>query len=54
MKVLRDTMATPTYECLHFILLQSHKSTVWSVRHLPQNRDVFMTTGGNGTLHLWK
>ncbi|ELU12911.1 hypothetical protein CAPTEDRAFT_173958 [Capitella teleta] len=33
---------------------KSHKSTVWSVRHLPQNRDVFMTTGGNGSLHLWK
>ena len=23
-------------------------------RHLPQNRDVFMTTGGNGSLELWK
>jgi len=32
----------------------AHSSTVWSVRHLPQNRDVFMTTGGNGTLNLWK
>lgn len=32
----------------------AHKSTVWQCRHLPQNRDVFMTTGGNGSLNLWK
>jgi WD40 repeat protein len=32
----------------------AHKSsTLWCVRHLPQNRDVFMTSGG-GSLHLWK
>ncbi|MCL4134470.1 UNVERIFIED_CONTAM: hypothetical protein GTU68_040716, partial [Idotea baltica] len=33
---------------------QSHDSTVWCCRHLPQNRDLFSTTGGNGSLHLWK
>ncbi|XP_069464246.1 dynein axonemal assembly factor 10 isoform X1 [Ambystoma mexicanum] len=33
---------------------KAHKSTVWQVRHLPQNRDIFMTTGGAGSLHLWK
>ncbi|XP_013404845.1 WD repeat-containing protein 92 isoform X2 [Lingula anatina] len=33
---------------------KAHKSTVWNVRHLPQNRDIFMTTGGTGTLCLWK
>ncbi|XP_072437643.1 dynein axonemal assembly factor 10 isoform X1 [Chiloscyllium punctatum] len=33
---------------------KAYKSTVWQVRHLPQNRDVFMTTGGAGNLHLWK
>ncbi|XP_062502870.1 dynein axonemal assembly factor 10-like [Corticium candelabrum] len=33
---------------------KAHKSTIWCVRHLPQNRDIFMTTGGNGTLNLWK
>jgi len=32
---------------------KAHKSTVWLVKHLPQNRDVFMTTGGNGSLNLW-
>ncbi|UYV74612.1 WDR92 [Cordylochernes scorpioides] len=33
---------------------KAHKSTIWTVRHLPQNREVFMTTGGNGSLCLWK
>ena len=33
---------------------QAHKSTIWCGRHLPQNRDVFMTSGGNGSLSLWK
>uniref|UniRef100_A0AAQ4RLQ9 Dynein axonemal assembly factor 10 n=1 Tax=Gasterosteus aculeatus aculeatus TaxID=481459 RepID=A0AAQ4RLQ9_GASAC len=35
-------------------LFQAHKSTIWQVKHLPQNRDIFMTTGGAGNLHLWK
>ena len=29
-----------------FLSQEAHKSTVWGVSHLPQNRDVFMTTGG--------
>lgn len=33
---------------------KAHDSTVWQVRHLPQQRDIFMTTGGNGSLNLWK
>ncbi|XP_076809462.1 dynein axonemal assembly factor 10-like [Clavelina lepadiformis] len=33
---------------------KAHKSTVWLVKHLPQNRDIFMTTGGSGSLSLWK
>jgi len=33
---------------------RAHKSTVWLCRHLPQNRDVFMTCGGNGGLNLYK
>lgn len=33
---------------------KAHDSTVWSVKHLPQNREIFMTTGGAGTLCLWK
>jgi hypothetical protein len=37
-----------------YLVEQAHKSTVWLARHLPQNRDVFITTGGNGTLNLYK
>lgn len=29
-------------------------TTVWTVRHLPQNRDIFITSGGNGGLNLSK
>ncbi|KFM80673.1 WD repeat-containing protein 92, partial [Stegodyphus mimosarum] len=35
------------------LIKKAHKSTVWLARHLPQNRDVFMTTGGSGSLCLW-
>lgn len=31
-----------------------HTSTAWRCRHLPQNRDVFMSTSGNGHCYLWK
>ncbi|XP_055334847.1 dynein axonemal assembly factor 10-like isoform X2 [Paramacrobiotus metropolitanus] len=34
--------------------LKAHDSTIWACRHLPQNRDVFMTCGGEGSLSLWK
>uniref|UniRef100_A0A3P8UJL4 Dynein axonemal assembly factor 10 n=1 Tax=Cynoglossus semilaevis TaxID=244447 RepID=A0A3P8UJL4_CYNSE len=33
---------------------KAHKSTIWQVKHLPQNREIFMTAGGAGNLHLWK
>ncbi|XP_049592865.1 dynein axonemal assembly factor 10 [Syngnathus scovelli] len=33
---------------------KAHKSTIWQVRHLPQNREIFLTAGGSGNLHLWK
>jgi len=36
------------------VTTKSHKSTIWCGAHLPQNRDVFITSGGNGSLHLWK
>ena len=32
----------------------AHKSTIWGVRHIPQNRDLFTTLGGTGALNLWK
>ncbi|CAF1262949.1 unnamed protein product, partial [Rotaria sordida] len=34
--------------------LKAHNSTVWLGRHLPQNRDIFMTCGGSGSYYLWK
>uniref|UniRef100_A0A665TLW0 Dynein axonemal assembly factor 10 n=2 Tax=Echeneis naucrates TaxID=173247 RepID=A0A665TLW0_ECHNA len=33
---------------------KAHKSTIWQVKHLPQNRDIFVTAGGAGNLHVWK
>eukprot|EP00638_Chattonella_subsalsa_P009882 CAMPEP_0117747132 /NCGR_PEP_ID=MMETSP0947-20121206/8332_1 /TAXON_ID=44440 /ORGANISM="Chattonella subsalsa, Strain CCMP2191" /LENGTH=321 /DNA_ID=CAMNT_0005564533 /DNA_START=163 /DNA_END=1128 /DNA_ORIENTATION=+ len=33
---------------------KAHKSTVWLCRHLPQNRDIFMTGGGNGGFNIYK
>ena len=33
---------------------KAHKATVWMGRHLPQNRDLFMTCGGNGGLNMYK
>ena len=32
----------------------AHKSTIWGIRHFPQNRDLFTTLGGNGALNLYK
>jgi len=33
---------------------RAHRSTIWFGRHLPQNRDIFMTGGGNGGLNIYK
>lgn len=33
---------------------KAHGSTVWLGKHLPQNREVFMTCGGAGSMYLWK
>ena len=32
----------------------AHRSTVWVAKHLPQNRDIFMTGGGNGGFNIYK
>lgn len=40
--------ALGSYGCV-----QGAKSTVWCVRHLPQNREVFASCGGTGTIRLW-
>lgn len=33
---------------------RAHRSTVWISKHLPQNRDLFMTGGGNGGFNIYK
>lgn len=37
-----------------YVTEKCHKSTVWMARHLPQNRDVWMTSGGNGGINLYR
>lgn len=34
-------------------VISGGRSTVWCVRHVPQNRDLFVTCGGTGSLRLW-
>lgn len=34
-------------------VISGAKSTVWCVKHLPQNRDIFVTGGGSGSIRLW-
>jgi hypothetical protein len=43
-----------SYSMITYVHIQAHKATVWCVRHLPQNRDLFMTGGGNGGFNLYK
>ena len=33
---------------------KAHRSTVWISKHLPQNRDIIMTGGGNGGFNIYK
>ena len=37
-----------------YLTERAHKSTVWLAKALPQNRDLFMTGGGNGGFNLYK
>ena len=48
---MRTQHPTAGFSCLSE---RAHKATVWCVRHLPQNRDLFMTGGGNGGFNLYK
>lgn len=32
----------------------AQKATLWGIKHVPQNRDLFVTLGGNGALNLYK
>lgn len=33
---------------------KAHRSTVWLGKHMPQNRDIFATLGGNGGFNIYK
>eukprot|EP01036_Dinobryon_divergens_P034630 gene34630-44768_t len=48
---MRTQHPTEGFACLSE---RAHKATVWLVRHLPQNRDLFMTGGGNGGFNVYK
>lgn len=48
---MRTQHPTEGFACLSE---RAHKATVWCVRHLPQNRDLFMTGGGNGGFNIYK
>lgn len=34
-------------------VISGAKATVWTVKHLPQNRDIFVTGGGAGSIRIW-
>lgn len=34
-------------------VISGAKATVWCVRHLPQNREIFMSGGGTGSIRVW-
>lgn len=48
---MRTQHATAGFSCLSE---KAHKATVWCIKHLPQNRDLFMTGGGNGGFNMYK
>lgn len=35
-------------------VISGQKSTIWAVKHLPQNREIFVTCSGSGSVRLWK
>jgi WD40 repeat protein len=51
---LYDMRTMHETEGFAFKAIKAHKSTVWLARHLPQNRDVWMTCGGNGGLNVYR
>jgi WD40 repeat protein len=48
---MRTQHPTQGFACLSEL---AHKATVWCCKHLPQNRDLFMTGGGNGGFNMYK
>lgn len=35
-------------------VIEGRKATLWCAKHLPQNRDLFVTCGGSGSIRLWQ
>ncbi|KAL0586654.1 hypothetical protein ABG067_003642 [Albugo candida] len=48
---LRTQHPEKGFPCL---MEKAHKSTIWQGRFLPQNREIFMTGGGNGGFNVYK
>jgi len=48
---MRTFNAEEGYACLNE---KPHAATNWGVKHTPQNRDLFVVLGGNGSLNLYK
>lgn len=44
----------PTKGFARLTTTNPHGTTVWTVRHLPQDKDTFATTNGDGSLSIWK
>jgi len=43
------------HHAFHHDSAENNKSTtVWACAHLPQNRDIWATGGGNGSIHIWR
>jgi WD40 repeat protein len=49
-----DARTQHSEDGLEFLSERAHRSTVWTAKHLPQNRDIFMTGGGNGGFNIYK
>ncbi|KAI8612714.1 WD40-repeat-containing domain protein [Chytriomyces sp. MP71] len=44
----------PTHGYANVSQRNRDNTTVWTVRHLPQNRDIFVTSSGSGSLNVYK
>lgn len=48
---VRTQHAKDGFACLYE---KAHRSTVWMGKHLPQNRDIFVTCGGNAGINIYR
>jgi len=49
-----DLRTQHSTEGFAFSAEKAHRSTVWISKHLPHNRDIIMTGGGNGGFNIYK